>query len=83
MHVYVHLHIYLYRHIHTCINTYNIDMVRIPFGHTLRDTDSSHTQWLRRYGACPMGTAGKPPDCAQCETGYVPPRLPGALPNRD
>ncbi len=44
---------------------------------------ASHTQWSRRYGACPMGTAGKPPACAQCETGYVPPRLLGALPNRD
>ena len=38
---------------------------------------------VRRYGACPMGTAGTPPACAQCETGYVPPRLLGALPNRD
>jgi hypothetical protein len=38
---------------------------------------------VRRYGACPMGTAGTPPACAQCETGYAPPRLPGALPNRD
>jgi hypothetical protein len=27
-----------------------------------------------------MGTAGTPPDCAQCETGYVPPRRAHALP---
>jgi hypothetical protein len=26
-----------------------------------------------------MGTAGTPPDCAQCETGYVPPRRAHAL----
>ena len=82
--MYVYIHIHTSKSIYTYIHKY-VSYIYTP--HPVRSRAAryglSHTQWPRRYGACPMGTSGKPPDCAQCETGYVPPRLLGALPNRD
>ncbi len=68
-------------YIHTYVHTHLIYIVRILFiTRCVILPDSARTQWSHRYGACPKGTAGTPPACAQCETGYVPPRLLGALP---
>ena len=76
----MYVYIYIRTYIHTYRQTYNTYMLRIPSVTCCCDADASHTHWPRRYGACPIGTAGTPPDCAQCETGYVPPRLPGRSP---